>query len=334
MATTSVIMTQYPDKVWLSDLYNKFIWTIHNRLTIQDDNKYYIFYVSNNNVKYANVFHCMNANGKYYYYNFQHVSARNGNPQFENLLIYDFNLENNERLQINANTWDGSHINISPDFNNLLLDYHYTIYNPSPIHSENLLNPDVAYPRHPTHPHYLRNPITIDHDYCRFQIAEWYYNNNPQCVGDNWRFNNIRGKLLRPPDGRNILNAGLPALVYSMAAGSEENKKQRTISSYYKKSKNSQVKIDIPLSKHNQVIIEKYSSGVCKYVELLAKEKNIELKHTSVVIFNPNKLNDTGLVILNCNINFEPQHKKYKKTSLKGYFKKEILTSNITDCLH
>lgn len=349
-------MTQHPDKLWLADAYAKFIWTIQNHLTttIPINDQFFVFYVSNGRVQFADILRYMTANNQNYYYNFKYVSARDSNPPFNNLLIYDFSLAQNDALKVNALTWDGSHINIAPDFKNVLLDYHYTIYNADPLNSNYSLDQNVAYPRNINHSHYLRNRIQIDHDYCRLSIPEWYYNNNPICVNEGYRFNNIRGKLLRPGDGRNILNSALPPLIYPIASvtqppqqygGAKRSKQSNTLTQYFKIIKPTSIstlklqkeitKINI-LPKRTDSIIHKYGPAVCKYVEALAKKEHIKLEHNSVIIFNPHKSKEQGVVILNCNIHLDPYTNSVQKTSktfLKGYFKKEITTSDINELI-
>jgi hypothetical protein len=351
----TVVMPENKTKMWLSNVYNMFIWAIQTYLTtpIPVHEQFYAVYVSNGQIKYSSIIRYMTANGQRYYYNLQYVFAKDGNPAFENVLIYDFSLSNNQDLYVSENIWDGSHINISPDFTHLLLNYHYTIYNPQshierPPPPLRVLN-EQNY--HPHHSHNLRNQINIEHEFCKLDIAEWYYSgNNPRCFNEGYSFNNIRGKHLRPRDGKNILNSALPGLIYQpnphfQQAGVEKppSKKQQPIASYFKITKiktdtnttfDKEMKMKKIANKKPDPIISKHSSAICKYIEKLAKDNNITLDHTSVLLFNPHKPKEPGLIILNCNIHLDPYTNPVKKTSkktLKGYFKKEIITTDILD---
>jgi hypothetical protein len=306
---------------------------------------YYVFYVSRDGsvIDYVNILESLTIDEITYHYTIKRAVSPQYNIPFRSLLIYDllFNSEDildlsNIRTNIPQTTlarthsyfWNGSHINIAPVLNNQRINYHYTEY-------------DVNQRRSHSNP----NPLLIKYKFCKFTIPEWIQNQrNTVCYNESPPkiFDQIQGKHLSSMDGNFILNAGLnlafPQTYGGVSFNTSELKnsefKNTKLKTLYKSKYNK--KLEVP-SKTSE-IIESYKGAVCKYVQSLAKDNNIKLEYTSVVLFNPFKQKSIGSVILNANIhiNDNDQLNSIKKSyteKIKGYLNKTVQTKEISTFL-
>ena len=341
MAAVQVIPT---DVQLFANQYEQIIDNILRYSQPRVNHGYYVFYVSRGGslINYVNVVDSLTIDGISYQYTIKRAISQQYNIPFRSLLIYDLSFDSQQIVDLSSvrtnipdtilqrthsYLWNGSHINISPVLNKQLINYHSTIYEINQIRSQS--NP---------------NPLLIRHNFCKFSIPAWIQNQRGTLCNDEHPpkiFDQIQGKVLSSMDGNFILNAGFNLAFPETYGGTPfkntelqtelqtplKNKDLKTL--YKSRYSNKKLKAS---SKTTQ-IIEAYKGAVCKYVQSLAKDNNITLEHTSVVLFNPFKQKSIGSVILNANIHIDDQLASVKKSStekIKGYLNKPIQTKEIS----
>ena len=339
--TTRANSISQADRIHFGGQYNNIIQNIKQQVvrlrTSNNPNEHtYVLYISpTGEIQSSLILYKIIIHNITYYCTFKNSFDDKYNIPFESIIVYDLlfgetdlvdittnpiSIDNRIHLHNSINSqrmettrgflWDGSHFNISPDFKNLLINYHYTFYRHEQLTdrgtTENRL---IAYK---------------NRNFCRFSMPEWQRDQQlVKCVGEPPDpygrpkiFDNIQGRNLSSLDMQIILNIGF-GLPIPVIGGANIIKFKVT------KPRKS-IKRDNTL--------KEYEKAASNFVKSLAKENNIILHTTSVVICTPERQYAPGLVILNTGMNELKDNSKTKK--IAGYLNKQIHTRDISKFLN
>lgn len=317
-----------PDVYHFIELYKNMI---NNIVAISYNSDEYVFYVSNGRIVHSSILFYFTIDDERikYYYNINEFRDTTYNVVVPSILIYDtkfdsqgiYDLSNTDTdipssiLELNHYyLWDGSHLNIAPIIQDQRINYHYTNY---------IINPRY-------------HNVSIRRKFCKFTVPEWILNRRTtQCYNEipPKIFDQIQGRTLSSLDSEFILNTmlNLPLPQEMQLGGGKITDKFHSIKPFTDKL--SLIKLvknkEKSTKTKKELYLDTFKKGICKYVAELAKKKDLKLVNDSVIICNPFKQNNYGMVILNVGI----MNSKLKDTTheeIKGYYKTTFRTKEIT----